>query len=92
MKHLRDFVRSDMKTFKIVLKKIIELSQGQFTKSNQQRLMRSHDEIAMFDAKVSGGMHLIYQIDLQADSDLKVSFFRAIPCQRISCSYALYTV
>lgn len=73
VKHLREFLRKDMKYFQAVQKKIVELSQGLFSTSNQQRLVGGPEEITIFEAKVPGGMHLVYQIDLQADPDLQVS-------------------
>ena len=80
VKHLREFRRADAKIFQIVQKKILELSQGFFSASNQKRLVGGREAggedgaggVAIFEAKMTGDLRLVYQIELQTDMDLKV--------------------
>lgn len=72
VKHLREFRRADQKIFHIVQKKIKELSCGFFSASNQKRLVGGDDDIAIFEAKMTGDLRLVYQIDLQSDATVKV--------------------
>ncbi|KAF7319780.1 UvrD-like helicase ATP-binding domain-containing protein [Mycena kentingensis (nom. inval.)] len=60
---LRDHRRRDRKVFKIVLKKIQELSNGHFSPDNQKRLNNRTVEIPVFEAKMTGDLRLVYQID-----------------------------
>ncbi|KAJ7725516.1 hypothetical protein DFH07DRAFT_853912 [Mycena maculata] len=60
---LRDHSRRDRKIFKIILKKIRELSNGHFSPDNQKRLNNNHVEIPIYEAKMTGDLRLVYQID-----------------------------
>ena len=73
IKHLREFRRKDQHVFDIVQKKIKELSTGFFSPDNQKHLVGGDRGIAIFEAKMTGDLRLIYRIDLQSDVDLKVS-------------------
>ncbi|KAJ7479993.1 hypothetical protein B0H11DRAFT_1263344 [Mycena galericulata] len=60
---LRDHSRRDRKIFGIILKKIKELSNGHFSPDNQKRLNNNHVEIPIYEAKMTGDLRLVYQID-----------------------------
>ncbi|KAJ2926878.1 hypothetical protein H1R20_g10207, partial [Candolleomyces eurysporus] len=60
---LREARRGDAKFFKIVIRKIAELSNGQFSDDNQTRLNRPNIQFPIYAAKVTGDNRLVYQID-----------------------------
>ncbi|KAJ7293966.1 hypothetical protein C8J57DRAFT_1444990 [Mycena rebaudengoi] len=60
---LREHKRRDRKIFAIIVKKIKELSNGHFSPDNQKRLNNSHVDIPIYEAKMTGDLRLIYQID-----------------------------
>ncbi|KAH9855762.1 hypothetical protein C2E23DRAFT_548924 [Lenzites betulinus] len=49
--------------FKIYIKKIKELSRGQFSDDNQKRLTGLNVEIPIYEAKMTGDTRLVYQVD-----------------------------
>ncbi|KAL5535095.1 hypothetical protein ACEPAF_3188 [Sanghuangporus sanghuang] len=60
-------LRRDKKVFKVILKKIKELSTGFFSDDNQKRL-KGHDKgVPIFEAKLTGDLRLLYQIDIVSD-------------------------
>ncbi|KLO20395.1 hypothetical protein SCHPADRAFT_897689 [Schizopora paradoxa] len=65
-KHLREH-RKNMPTFKIIIKKIKELSRGHFSFDNQKRLSGPDRGIPIFEAKLTGDLRLIYQVDCISD-------------------------
>ncbi|THH29327.1 hypothetical protein EUX98_g4868 [Antrodiella citrinella] len=62
---LRFFRRRDPKLFDIVLKKIKELSHGQFSRDNHKQLdlAGSDIQIPIYEAKMTGDSRLVYQVD-----------------------------
>ncbi|KAK0475066.1 P-loop containing nucleoside triphosphate hydrolase protein [Armillaria novae-zelandiae] len=66
---LRSTHKKDLSTFNLAVKKIKELSCGQFTDNNQKRLSGSMTEVPVFEAKVSRNLRLIYQIDIIPGDD-----------------------
>ncbi|KAI6153131.1 hypothetical protein BKA82DRAFT_4349614 [Pisolithus tinctorius] len=68
-KKLREFRRNDGKKFKIVVKKIKELSNGQFSDDNQKRLDGARSGVPIFEAKMQRDLRLVYQIDCVPDHD-----------------------
>ncbi|KAF7306351.1 UvrD-like helicase ATP-binding domain-containing protein [Mycena indigotica] len=60
---LRDHRRRDHKIFKIILKKIKELSNGHFSPDNQKRLNHKQVDVPVYEAKMTGDLRLVYQID-----------------------------
>ncbi|KAF8895020.1 hypothetical protein CPB84DRAFT_1782432 [Gymnopilus junonius] len=60
---LREARRKDAKFFKIVIKKIKELSKGHFSDDNQKRLNGHQTDIPIYEAKMTRDSRLIYQID-----------------------------
>ncbi|KAJ7051208.1 hypothetical protein C8F01DRAFT_1237408 [Mycena amicta] len=60
---LRDYRRRDRKIFKIILKKIRELSNGHFSPDNQKRLNNKQVDVPVYEAKMTGDLRLVYQID-----------------------------
>ncbi|KJA29102.1 hypothetical protein HYPSUDRAFT_32443 [Hypholoma sublateritium FD-334 SS-4] len=66
---LRDARRKDAKFFKIIIKKIKELSKGHFSDDNQKRLNGPNTEIPIFEAKMTRDSRLIYQIDCIPEYD-----------------------
>ncbi|KAJ7671947.1 hypothetical protein B0H17DRAFT_1208872 [Mycena rosella] len=63
IRDLRDHSRRDRKVFAIIIKKIKELSNGHFSPDNQKRLNGNHVEIPIYEAKMTGDLRLVYQID-----------------------------
>ncbi|KAL5518531.1 hypothetical protein ACEPAH_213 [Sanghuangporus vaninii] len=59
--------RRDKKVFKVILKKIKELSTGFFSDDNQKRLKGQDKGVPIFEAKLTGDLRLIYQIDIVSD-------------------------
>ncbi|RDB28998.1 TPR and ankyrin repeat-containing protein 1 [Hypsizygus marmoreus] len=66
---LREARRKDSKTFKIIVKKIKELSNGHFSDDNQKRLTSQATNVPVFEAKMTGDSRLVYQIDSVSDYD-----------------------
>ncbi|KAF8151989.1 hypothetical protein K438DRAFT_1988110 [Mycena galopus ATCC 62051] len=60
---LRDHNRRDRKIFKIILKKIKELSNGHFSPDNQKRLNGNPGDVPIYEAKMTGDLRLVYQVD-----------------------------
>ncbi|KAJ7237490.1 hypothetical protein B0H12DRAFT_1238227 [Mycena haematopus] len=60
---LRDYNRRDRKIFGIILKKIKELSNGHFSPDNQKRLNGNPVDVPIYEAKMTGDLRLVYQID-----------------------------
>ncbi|KAJ3997585.1 hypothetical protein F5050DRAFT_1750599 [Lentinula boryana] len=61
--------RRDKVSFDIIVKKIKELSNGHFSADNQKRLSGPSSEVPIFEAKMTGDLRLIYQIDVVANDD-----------------------
>ncbi|TFK51882.1 hypothetical protein OE88DRAFT_1699141 [Heliocybe sulcata] len=66
---LREARRKDLKTFKIIVKKIQELSRGHFSDDNQKRLTGPNLDIPIYEAKMTRDLRLVYQIDCLAEFD-----------------------
>ncbi|KAL7285962.1 hypothetical protein ACG7TL_001077 [Trametes sanguinea] len=60
---LRQARNKNAKLFKIIIKKIKELSQGHFSDDNQKRLTGLSVEIPIYEAKMTGDARLVYQVD-----------------------------
>ncbi|KIK18633.1 hypothetical protein PISMIDRAFT_109068 [Pisolithus microcarpus 441] len=71
-KKLREFRRNDQKKFKVVYKKIKELSNGQFSDDNQKRLDGVRTGVPIFEAYIERDLRLVYQIDCVPDRDTEV--------------------
>ncbi|KZP30397.1 hypothetical protein FIBSPDRAFT_1038357 [Athelia psychrophila] len=88
-KDLREARRADQALFKIIVKKMKELSNGHFSDDNQKRLNGSSSDIPIYEAKMTRDRRLVYQVDCipeynsdserQGDSlsTLKVDFSQA---------------
>ncbi|KAI6022557.1 hypothetical protein EDC04DRAFT_2936725 [Pisolithus marmoratus] len=68
-KKLREFRRNDGKKFKIIVKKIKELSNGHFSDDNQKRLDGTRSGVPIFEAKMQRDLRLVYQVDCVPDHD-----------------------
>ncbi|KAG9090858.1 hypothetical protein FRC07_012002, partial [Ceratobasidium sp. 392] len=68
---LRQIKKGDNHVFRMVRKKITELSQGFFSDDNQKRLLGLETEVPIYEAKVSRDLRIVYQIDLDTDVDMK---------------------
>ncbi|KAI5983593.1 hypothetical protein EDD15DRAFT_2487286 [Pisolithus albus] len=68
-KKLREFRISDTKKFKIAFKKLKELSNGQFSDENQNRLDGTQSGVPIFEARMQQDLRLVYQIDCVPDHD-----------------------
>ncbi|KAG8719695.1 hypothetical protein FRC08_002227 [Ceratobasidium sp. 394] len=82
--HLRQIQKGDNHVFRMVRKKITELSQGFFSDDNQKRLLGLETEVPIYEAKVSRDLRIVYQIDLDTDVDTKVD-------KQIIKLYGVYT-
>ncbi|KAG2090757.1 uncharacterized protein F5147DRAFT_787076 [Suillus discolor] len=83
-KKLREFRRADQKTFKIVFKKIKQLSNGHFSNDNHKRLNRPDAGIPIYDANMTKDLQLVseatdlfsqYQINCVPNQDGKYTAF-----------------
>ncbi|KAG2160214.1 uncharacterized protein EDB93DRAFT_1324636 [Suillus bovinus] len=68
-KNLREFRRADEKIFKIIVKKIKQLSNGHFSDDNHKRLNGPDAGIPIHEAKMTRDLRLVYQIDCVPDQD-----------------------
>ncbi|KAG1799293.1 uncharacterized protein HD556DRAFT_1287696 [Suillus plorans] len=71
-KNLRELRKSEKKTFKIIVGKIKQLSNGYFSDDNHKRLNGPDAGIPIYDAKMTKDLRLVYQIDCVPDQDGKV--------------------
>ncbi|KAJ7843035.1 hypothetical protein B0H13DRAFT_2364932 [Mycena leptocephala] len=60
---LREYSRRDRRTFILVVKKMRELSNGDFSPENYSQLNGSNVEIPIYEATVSEDLRLVYQVD-----------------------------
>ncbi|KAG2131228.1 P-loop containing nucleoside triphosphate hydrolase protein [Suillus bovinus] len=70
-KNLREFRRTDQKMFKIIFKKIRQLSNGQFLDDDLKPRNGPDAGIPIYDAKITSDLRLVYQIDCVPDQDGK---------------------
>ncbi|KAI6137063.1 hypothetical protein F5141DRAFT_66140 [Pisolithus sp. B1] len=77
-KKLRELRRNDQKKFRVVYKKIKELSNGQFSDDNQRRLDGVLSGVPVFEAYIERDLRLVYQIDcvLDCDTDMQRQVIR----------------
>lgn len=68
VRHLRQFSRADRHMFEIIRKKLRELSEGFFSRSNQKRLEGKDSEVPVYEAKMTGDTRLVYTIDCVPDA------------------------
>ncbi|KAK7688180.1 hypothetical protein QCA50_008550 [Cerrena zonata] len=62
-RNLREAKRRDQNLFRIIIKKIKELSNGHFSDDNQKRLSGSDNDIPIYEAKMTRDTRLVYHID-----------------------------
>ncbi|KAI0641201.1 hypothetical protein C8Q79DRAFT_992409 [Trametes meyenii] len=64
--------------FRIIIKKIKELSKGHFSDDNQKRLTGLNVEIPIYEAKMTGDTRLVYQVDCvpEFESDVERQVLR----------------
>ncbi|ESK85770.1 hypothetical protein Moror_2448 [Moniliophthora roreri MCA 2997] len=76
---LRDARNRNREFFRVIVKKIKELSNGHFSYDNQKRLNHSNMEIPIFEAKMTRDSRLVYQVDVvPEDGDPKQAFLFSI--------------
>ncbi|OCH88979.1 hypothetical protein OBBRIDRAFT_757238 [Obba rivulosa] len=75
---LRQLKRADGKMFRIITKKMKELSHGHFSDDNQKRLTGPTTEIPVFEAKMTRDTRLVYQVDCipEYESDVERQVLR----------------
>ncbi|KAI6021206.1 P-loop containing nucleoside triphosphate hydrolase protein [Pisolithus marmoratus] len=66
-KKLREFRRNDANKFKMVYRKIGELSRGQFSGDNQKRVDGTRSGVPIFEAHMQQDLRLVYQVDCVPD-------------------------
>ncbi|KAL4242837.1 hypothetical protein ABKN59_011431 [Abortiporus biennis] len=72
---LRETRKKDPNLFKIIVKKIKELSNGHFSDDNQKRLTGSSgNNIPIYEAKMTSDTRLVYHIDCLKDYDSEVEW------------------
>ncbi|KAJ7222531.1 hypothetical protein GGX14DRAFT_429000 [Mycena pura] len=62
-RNLREYSWRDRRTFILIVKKMRELSNGDFSPENYIQLNGSNVEIPIYEAKVSEDLRLVYQVD-----------------------------
>ncbi|KAH6876648.1 hypothetical protein BKA70DRAFT_1576722 [Coprinopsis sp. MPI-PUGE-AT-0042] len=72
---LRDWRRRDAEFFRIIIKKIKELSCGHFSANNQKRLNKPDVDFPIFEAKMTRDTRLVYQVDCVPEYDSNASRF-----------------
>lgn len=70
-KNLRKFRRADEKIFKIIVKKIKQLSKGHFSDDDHKQLNGPDAGIPIYEAKMTRDLRIVYQIDCVPDQDGK---------------------
>ncbi|KAJ7171695.1 hypothetical protein C8R43DRAFT_874648, partial [Mycena crocata] len=60
---LREYNRRDRRTFLIIVKKMRDLSNGDFSPGNYRQINGSNVEIPIYEAKVTEELRMVYQID-----------------------------
>ncbi|KAI6101328.1 P-loop containing nucleoside triphosphate hydrolase protein [Pisolithus sp. B1] len=83
-KKLKEFRISDTMKFKVVYKKLKELSNGQFSDDNQNRLDGNYSGVPIFEARMQQDLRLVYQIDCVADHDVEIE-------RQVIKIYGIYT-
>lgn len=71
-RNLREYKRSDQKLFRIILKKIKELSNGHFSDDNQKKLTGKDVGVPIFEAKMTCDTRLMYQVDCVREFDTQI--------------------
>ncbi|KAK7040180.1 hypothetical protein VNI00_009986 [Paramarasmius palmivorus] len=66
---LRRRHKKERTTFDIIVKKMKELSNGHFSPDNHKRLGKSGAKSAVYEAKMTSDLRLVYQIDLVPSND-----------------------
>ncbi|KAH8101589.1 hypothetical protein BXZ70DRAFT_104267, partial [Cristinia sonorae] len=76
--NLRETRKKDPQLFRIIIKKIKELSNGHFSDDNQKRLNGPDIDIPVFEAKMTRDSRLVYQVDCvrEFDSDIEWQVLR----------------
>ncbi|KAJ7479971.1 hypothetical protein B0H11DRAFT_1725402, partial [Mycena galericulata] len=72
---LRVYSRRDRGTFFLIVKKMRDLSNGDFSRDNYRQINGSNIEIPIYQAKVTNDLRLVYQIDCAPTHDAKVRAF-----------------
>ncbi|OBZ79119.1 hypothetical protein A0H81_00134 [Grifola frondosa] len=75
---LRQARKKDAKIFRIIIKKIRELSKGHFSDDNQKRLTGLEVEVPIYEAKMTRDSRLVYQVDCipEFESDVERQVLR----------------
>ncbi|KAF8151966.1 hypothetical protein K438DRAFT_1778624 [Mycena galopus ATCC 62051] len=60
---LREFNRRDRKTCNVIVNKMRELSNGDFSPDNHRQINEGNNEVPIYEAKVVEDLRLVYQID-----------------------------
>ncbi|KAJ7139395.1 hypothetical protein C8R44DRAFT_867547 [Mycena epipterygia] len=68
---LREYNRRDRKIFFIIVKKMRNLSNGDFSADNQQQISGGNVEVPIYEAKVTEELRLVYQVDCVPRYDTK---------------------
>ncbi|KAI0656844.1 hypothetical protein C8Q70DRAFT_1158814, partial [Cubamyces menziesii] len=76
-RNLRQARNRNPKLFKIIVKKIRELSRGHFSEDNQKRLTGLDVEIPIYEAKMTSDTRLVYHVDCvpEFESDVMLRIF-----------------
>lgn len=75
IRDLRTFHRAHQSIYKIIQKKLKELSEGFFSKSNQKYLVGGPTDVHFFEAKLTSDLRLVYRVELHTDEELLVGLF-----------------
>ncbi|KAF8193621.1 hypothetical protein K438DRAFT_1761756 [Mycena galopus ATCC 62051] len=69
---MREYNQRDRKTFSVIVKKMRDLSNGDFSPDNYKQINGGNVEVPIYEAKVTEELRLVYQIDCAPIYDKKV--------------------
>ncbi|KAJ7794031.1 P-loop containing nucleoside triphosphate hydrolase protein, partial [Mycena olivaceomarginata] len=68
---MREYNQRDRKTFSVIVKKMRDLSNGDFSPANYKQINGGNVEVPIYEAKVTEELRLVYQIDCAPIYDKK---------------------
>ncbi|KIO30532.1 hypothetical protein M407DRAFT_20420 [Tulasnella calospora MUT 4182] len=90
LKHMRQISTKHTVLYNVAIRKLEELKEGLFTRTNHAQFLDSKYRIPLYAAELINGVHIIYQIDCGApseSSDLVSQFIRVFDIDEIKESF-----
>ncbi|TFK22056.1 hypothetical protein FA15DRAFT_706710 [Coprinopsis marcescibilis] len=72
IRDIRSAFKEDRKKYKIIMKKIKELSNAHFSDDNQKRLNSGGESVPVYEAKMTKDLRLVYQIDCVSEYNAEI--------------------